>query len=204
MRKAFFTILLTTFCGLNILAQANVEREEYDVYAFVLKDIYKENIRTYSSAADFVILDRTIECDSSDMTRIKGLKKDLEQKNQTSFVLERKFPVKYTYFLINQDELDKFFAEGKIESNKILEETKKQGKVGIDMGGLIWQPFYQKYPEAVGYNSFSRVGFSPNRQFAALCVASEASFNGFSRIYILKKVKGKWKIHFSSQDVWAA
>jgi hypothetical protein len=64
-------------------------------------------------------------------------------------------------------------------------------------------PFYKKYPEASGYYTLSRVGF--NTLFAMVQVKREDIHSGFTRTYVLKKTKGKWKIlSFGSVTKWTA
>lgn len=196
MKKIIFTVLLIVISSFNVFAQTKVTKEEYAVYANILKMIYRENQQTYSNATQFVFLNNTSKGDSdiSIETKIKSLKSDFERKNKVSTKLERKFPIKYIYFLISQNKLDQHFKNGEIELGKIRERNKSRAGKTIETGAEIWIPFYEKYPKAQGYYSFSRVGFSSNKNFAMVCVNNDSNLFGFSRIYMLKNVKGKWKI----------
>ena len=158
-----------------------------------------------------MILSNTVKCedDSPEVAKgIKGVWKDYEQKNQTASTLERLFPVKHTYHLVTQSELDKFFEEGEIRQKQWREEKKRREeesgkkKIIFETGAEVWIPFYEKYAESQGYYSFSRVGFSPNKQFALLCVKNDSNLTGFTNTYLLKKVKGKWEILRESSSQW--
>jgi hypothetical protein len=197
MKKIVLTISLILFCAPNLLSQAGITQEEYAVYASVLRDIYKDNRQIYSNKSHFVILKNTKidpELDLTPSKRYKGLVAAFKRANLTSGIIERKFPLgaySETYYLVTKNEIDELFEKGKVEFDKRYEIEKNQ--MGLaNPGGTTWIPFYEKYPEASGYYSLSRVGF--NGLFAMVQVKRDDIHSGFTRTYILKKVKGKWKI----------
>jgi hypothetical protein len=197
MQKVAFIFLLILFCGFDVLGQTKVTREEYAVYASVLKVIYKDNRQTYSNKSHFVILEKTKvdpELDLPSGKRYKDLVESYKRNNLTSGLIEKKFSVgaySQTYYLVTQNDIDELFEKGEIEFRKRYEIDKLNRSI-LNPGGTTWTFFYDKYPEASGYYSLSRVGF--NKTLAMVQVKREDIYSGFSRTYILKKVKGKWKI----------
>ena len=205
MQKIASLILLILFCCFNLSAQTKLTQEEYAVYAAVLKVIYKENRETYSNKSEFVIVNETKvnpELDLSSGRKYKNLAKDFSRKNSTSAVIEKKFPrgaYSETYYLVSQAEIDDLHEKGRIEYEKRYAVEKLNPSI-VNPGGVTYTVFYQKYPEASGYYILSRVGF--NGQFAMVQVKGDLGWNGFSRTYILNRVKGKWRIITFNGSEW--
>jgi hypothetical protein len=205
MQKKVFFIFVILFCGLNLTAQTKLTQKEYAVYASVLKVIYKENRETYSNKSEFVILDETKvdpELELPSGRKYKKLVENFKQKNSTSGIVEKKFPrgaCSKNYYLVSQAEIDDINEKARIEYEKRYAVEKLNPSIA-NPGGSTWTLFYQKYPEASGYYSLSTVGFS--RQFAIIQVKGDLGWNGFSRTYILKRVKGNWKIVTFSGSEW--
>ena len=203
-----FYNFLDSFCAFNLSAQTKLTQEEYAVYASVLKVIYKENRETYSNKSEFVFINETkvdpeLELPSS--RKYRNLVKDFNRKNSFSGIVDKKFPrgaYSETYYLVSQAEVDELLEEGRVEAEKRRAERKLNNPNVryIETGTETWITFYQKYPESSGVHALSRVGFSG--QLAMVQVKGERSWNGFTRNYILKKVKGKWKIITSSGSEW--
>lgn len=199
MQKIAFLILLILFCCFNLSAQTKLTQEEYAVYAAVLKVIYKENRETYSNKSEFVFINETKvdpEIDLPSSRKYKNLVEDFKRKNSASGIVEKKFPrgaYSETYYLVSQADVDELLEKGRVESEKRCEEAKLNSSgVYTESPTMGCIPFYQKYPESSGHYTLSRVGFSG--QFAMVQVKGDLCWNGFSRYYILRKVKGKWKI----------
>lgn len=199
MQKIVFLIFLILFCGFNVSAQAKLTQEEYVVYASILKVIYKENRETYSNKSEFVFANETKvdpELELPASKRYKHLVDDFNRKNLTPAMIEKKFPrgaYSETYYLIAQAEIDELFEKGLVEAEKLRVEAESSSSgrsVASPTTDCI--PFYQKYPESSGHYNLSRVGFSG--RFAMVQIKGDLCWNGFSRNYILKKIKGKWKI----------
>jgi hypothetical protein len=200
-------ILLILSCVLNLSAQTKLTQEEYAVYASVLKVIHKENRETYSNKSEFVILNETRvdpELDLPSSRRYKKLVADFNLKNSVPGIVEKKFPrgaYSETYYLVSQTEVDELLEKGRIELAKRRAERKLNSSgVYVELPTETWIPFYQKYPESSGLHILSRVGFSG--QLAMVQVKGDHGWNGFSRTYILKRVKGKWRIITFSGSEW--
>lgn len=207
MWKMSFIIWLVLFFNITLPAQTKLTQEEYAVYASVLKEIYEENREAYSNKSHFVILENTkAEAESSfDSNRkYRNLVKDFKRKNLTSGIIEKKLPAgdySETYYLVSQAEIDELFEKGRIEYDRRYAE-KKLNKSDFGMGDTKWSAFYEKYPEASGYYSLSRVGF--NGRFAMVQVTRRDIYSGFSRTYILGKIKGRWQSVAAGGGEWVA
>jgi len=205
MQKIAFLIFAILLCGLNLSAQTKLTQEEYAVYANVLKVIYKENRETYSNKSEFVILDETKvdpELELPSGRKYKNLVENFEQKNSSSGIVEKKLPrgaYSENYYLVSQAEIDDINEKARTEYEKRYAVENLNPSIA-NPGGSTWTLFYQKYPEASGYYSLSRVGFSG--QFAMVQVKGDLGWNGFSRTYILKRVKDKWRIVTFSGSEW--
>ncbi|MGI8494094.1 MAG: hypothetical protein ACR2L1_02115 [Pyrinomonadaceae bacterium] len=207
MKKTAFLIFLVLFCGSSLLAQTKLTQEEYAVYASVLKVIYEHNRKTYSNKSEFVFINETkvdSELELPASKRYKNLISDFNRRNLTSAIIEKKFSrgaYSETYYLTTQAEVDELFKKGRIEAEKrrVEAELNSSGRyLGSPTASCML--FYQKYPESSGHYNLSRVGFSG--QFAMIQVKGDLCWNGFSRNYILKKIKGKWKIITFDGSEW--
>ncbi len=203
MKRLIFAVLVVCFCHAGLIAQTGATAEEYAVYAGVLRDIDRKNRRETKIKTSFVIFDKTVkpeEFDKSESPKMKGLIKDFREKNEISAKLTRRFPVNFSYGIVSQSELNKLLISG----SKNLDESKTENKVRNTKFGneIPWKGFYEQFPKANGYYLFSRVGFSANKKFA-LVYAERAEFHsGDFTKYILRKVRGKWKIYSASGTGW--
>lgn len=196
MRKLVLTIVFAITCASVVVGQAKLTSKDYAVYAHVLREIYKHNRETYSNKSEFVIVDKTRtdpELEMPSERRYRAVVKDFERKNAYSAAIERRLPrgaYSKTYYLVPQSEIDELNEKGRIEFEKRYAIDKLNPQIA-NPGGAPYTVFYQKYPEASGYYYLSRVGFSG--QTAIVQVEGDLGWNGFSRIYILKKIKGIWR-----------
>jgi hypothetical protein len=208
MRKIVFLIFLIPFCFFNVSSQKKLTQAEYAVYASVLKTIYKENRKTYSNKSEFVFLNETKldpELDLPSERKYKNLVKDFNRKKKAPGIIEKNFPrgaYSANYYLVSQAEVDELLEKGRIDLERRRAEAKESSTPNerIIIGGNYWTSFFQKYPQSSGLHILSRVGF--NGQFAMVQVQGNHGWVGFSRVYILKRMKGKWKIISSSGNEW--
>ena len=205
MKKIAFLIFLILLCGFNLSAQTKLTQEEYAVYASILKVVYKENRETYSNKSEFVIVNETKvdpELELPSERKYRNLVKNFNRKNLTPGIVEKSFPhgaYSETYYLVSQAEIDAINEKARIEYEKRYAVEKLNPSIA-NPGGSSWATFYQKYPEASGYYNLSRVGFSG--QFAMVQVKGDLGWNGFSRTYILRRVKSRWRIVTFSGSEW--
>lgn len=179
----------------NSISKVESSGEEYAVYSSVLRKVYADDRKTYSSCCEFVIVantktDKEAWEDSFDFAKDGNLFKDFERKNTTTEPLSRRLPFA-VYHFVSEEELDKLFAEGKA----IYEAAKARQKPNeIILGTEYWIPFYTKYPESAGVHTLSRVGFDAKRSLALVNVTFRSNLVGFSRMYVLSKKGRQWSI----------
>jgi hypothetical protein len=203
MRKILLSILLVFACSFSFFAQSNVTKEDYTVYSSVLRNIRLEALKESKTKFSFVILDDTSSnlniFDEYTAKRFRGLLRDFKRKNRTSSKLEKLFRVQYKYEITNQSKIDELLKIGSKEFKRIEAEYKARNIViGMGIGDIIWEPFYEKYPNANGYYQFSRVGFSADKRFALVLVEGKGGSWDSQMQYILREVKGRWTIYQSS------
>jgi hypothetical protein len=200
----FFTAFLLCVFSLNIFAQTEVTKEEYAIYATVLKSIYVDNFNENKTKLSFVIIDTTDKPDVvSDykVNKIRGLLNSFNQRNQVSVKLDKSFPIKYRYEITNKSEIDRLLEIGRKE----FDESQKKRKAPLPNGySEIWGPFHNKYLGSYGYYQFSRVGFGTGKEFALVYVEHTASESGSWTNYVLRKKKNHWMIYLSYGGGWDA
>jgi len=199
MKKVILTILLI-FSGVGgVLAAPAVSREEYAIYALVLKSIRLENPAERKTKYSFVILDETFAPTIDDgeyAAKFVNLTKDFRRRNETPVRLAARLPVAFEYRIIGKSRIDELLETGARALQRIEEEAKRRNGGGGGGGDdIIWRPFYDAYRNSNGYHRFSRIGFTPDRRFALVGVERKNGSSDESRTVILRKIKGVWTIH---------
>jgi hypothetical protein len=101
-----------------------------------------------------------------------------QKRNATTTLLTGDMNLGIGYILIGQSELDQIFAPN------------QDG----------WQVFYDRYPNAAGILSFSRVGFNTRFDQALVYLGIQSQYsNGSGHYYLLQKENGAWTIDQSVQ-----
>ena len=115
MNRLIFAFLLFCFCNLAIFAQINITKEEYGVYAGVLREINRENLDERKIKYSFVILDETFKpgfVNKYKSPKMKGLMTDFNRRNKTSIKLKRLIPINFRYEFIAKSEIDELLKIG--------------------------------------------------------------------------------------------
>ena len=174
--------------------QEGIEAEEYAVYSTLInKNTAEENANRL-----LVIQDKPFPwIGTLDEERDKfyeELKKstpalmaetvdDLIAKNKEHHTFTRRFDIKRPYVLVKQKELDSIF----------------------DTDGGRWEAFRQKFPEARGFSTFSRVGLNADKTQALVYQAhSCGDLCGGGSYLLLVKVNGIWAIKGSIGPTWVS
>lgn len=194
VEKCFSLAIITISIASAIYGQSGTTDDEYAVYSAVLRRVSEHDRNTYSSCCEFVILENT-KTDAQawegfDLAKYGNLFEDFKRNNAVTERIKRRLPFR-TYHLVGQEELDKLFAEGKA----IYEKAKANQKPNqIILGTEYWIPFYTKYPKSVGLYTLLKVGFERKRSLALVNVTFDSNLVGFSRMYVLRKKGGVWRI----------
>jgi hypothetical protein len=171
--------------AVQTIAQPAPEREEYVVYAALLKEMFigKETkqlvIERYTAVNDSSNSepDTFIEQLSPLM---KETTSDYKEKNKQSVELSDRFELKVKLNFLSRDELKRIFEK---------RDEKYDG----------WKAFRQKYPGAGEIITLSRVGFNPDKSQALIFVGYQCDWLcGEGNYILLTKRDGEWKIEKKS------
>jgi hypothetical protein len=197
--RLFISILTAMLCAAALVASQNTpaqnseampipDLDEYTVYSAVLNSKYAStkdeqiviNAETTSGPkrsfisfrGAYVGPKRRPELESSTTS-------DFDEKNRTSWLLEKRLDLKLNYVLVTSDELRTTFR--------------------LDAHGLpnkrTWEEFYLHYPGSSGLGSFSRVGFNAKHDQALVYIAVQHGLVGGSgRFCVLSRSDMMWKI----------
>ena len=101
---------------------------------------------------------------------------------------------------MSRNELDELFKVGGENAERIRNENAKNKKLPVSgsMSEVIWEPFHEKFPEANGYYSFSRIGFDSTKRFAVIQVYGEGAYWSSDWTYVLMKTKKGWGLYTAS------
>ncbi|MDD3297210.1 MAG: hypothetical protein PHU64_07650 [Candidatus Omnitrophica bacterium] len=156
--------------------------EEYSIYSEIFDGWYEKDNQDCLLVRDHTAVHREGDSFRQELSflasEIPGIKEetinDFLSKNIKAYPLSEFSSQKQKYKIISQDELDSLFES-------------KQPR---------WSRFRQKYPEAKGIFTLSRVGFSPDRTQALVYVANQwDSYSGSGNyIFLVKTGQGIWKI----------
>src|SRR5688572_10564589 len=94
MWKTTYSIIFFLICVFNVSAQTKLMKEEYAVYASVLKVLYNENRETYSNKSEFVFLNETKvdpELELPSDRKYRNLVKDFSRTHKTQGIIEKNF-----------------------------------------------------------------------------------------------------------------
>jgi hypothetical protein len=214
--KIIFAVFLIAFCSFNLVAQSNVTKEDYVVYAGVFESIYAEGFKRAEYKTSFVVLDKTIEPNFISLEKLlinesilhylyktnssselvpatfEVLLNNFRENNKQSAKIEKQFPIEYEYKIITKNEIDQLLATGEKEYQEIL-KTRSNPFFGKKLG-FVWKPFHKKYQNSSGYYNLSKVGYSANKQLALVYTNLVGGDHGSSTFYILEKVRDKWEV----------
>jgi hypothetical protein len=175
--------------------QQGIEDEEYAVYSALINASLNDENRnrplvieeTPSPWIGFIDEERASFYDDlkkSSPALLAETVDDLQAKNKESHKFERRFDIGRPYLLISEKELEDIFQEG---------------------GGGGWDEFFQKYPQARGFATFSRVGFNQEKTQALVYQAhSCGGLCGGGSYVLLVKSNGVWTSKGSIGPVWVS
>lgn len=180
----FLVVVLTACTGGTPVPASTPSAEEFDaeeqaVYAALLYNLY--------SAASYVIMDTTatgpagVGDTASTLDRIVQDMRGVDQKTADSFrvrndvahAVRSDLDLGSAYVLLNQGEMSLIFS---------------QNRDG-------WQAFYDRYPDASGITTLSRVGFNSTLDQALVYVGTMSNWLAGGGYYVLlKKINGSWMV----------
>ena len=204
--KAIYTcyaslgIVLFLLASPDSRAQEKVSSNEYAVYGVVLSELYRENLGADSGKPVLVIQMETHASVASG-SPYQNLERDFYRMNWIRANIEKQLPpadYAATYYLILKAEIDELLERGTAEWKKQYDRQNEYAKLNNlpltpATNGPAWKLFYEKFPGAGAYYTFSRVGFSG--RFAMVNVSWRSEDCELSSTYILRKVRRVWKVY---------
>lgn len=153
--------------------------EEYAVYSALIPSVYNNAL--------IVIEDTTAQPDSGLFSPSEAARfmrnyhpelgdkiwSDFETKNETPFVLERRFALSVEYVFISKQEIESIFSKN----------------------ASGWEDFYAKYPGSQGILTLSRIGFNEAKDTAVLYAGNQSHWvAGEGNMVLMKKTAGRWTV----------
>ena len=195
MRLLLITFLATSLFTHVAVSQAASTGDECAVYNALMKSTYRDERVEFPTDSYYVIYRQTKIEDDLHLDVAKN-HRDLA----ASFIAANKYPASLTsnldfakYYLVEEQEINEYFEKAQAEIKAIEAEAKAQNAGVIILPTNYWRLFHQKYPNAYGLYSLSRVGFSRNKEYALVQIVRDSALTGYSRTYLLRKVKGTWE-----------
>ena len=160
-----------------------LETEEYAVYSSIIQ----RNPVGINLDSPILIREQTIsDLDSFEHTLESvpplpaRLVDSYRSRNTALYTLDPNLHIELVYALMPEEEFEKIFRRG----------------------GSVWVRFQDRYPQAGGVVSFSRVGFGANQDEALVLMGYRCGdLCGTGGLYLLAKEEGGWKIQ-ESLIVW--
>jgi hypothetical protein len=186
LRKLFlaFVLLTLTACTATPTAQPTpapeqVDVEEQAVYAFLLPKMY--------TFTEFVIMDTT----ATDPGGVDNTARTLD------FVLQNMHnvaPETLDSFRTRNDVAHPIRPDMNLSDPYTLLSQAVKNQI-FDQNQSGWEEFYNRYPQAPGITTLSRVGFNATFDQALVYIGTQSNWLAGAGYYVLlKKVAGGWSI----------
>ena len=201
---AFFIFTCTLLLSPSEGICQRITAEEYKIYALVLRDVYREQIRNGIKKPLLLILSETsldnTAASGKEPGKMRGLSRSLVERNSRPGKFANRFPVTFQIELIDRSEIIRLIEIGK-------QETEKQPKSFVNQSGQTvfysnapcgpptWKYFYQRFPRVNEYFRLSRIGYSVNGRFAVVETNGEGQDSSSSWTHTFIKTKKGWQIY---------
>jgi len=169
-------------------ATDQINREEQTVYAFLLAKLYQHKgyVIMADTATSSTGVDNTAQTLDYVLQNMHGMASgtlaSFRARNTSSQVLRPDMQLGGPFTLLSQNARSQIFS---------------QNQSG-------WDIFYNRYPQAPGITTFSRVGFDANFDQALVYMGTQSNWLvGTGYYFLLKKVYGTWSID-QQVMIWAS
>jgi hypothetical protein len=163
---------LIVFLAIECVAgQSRITNEEYEIYGLVLTEFFRDRNRDNSGDPEkhFVIASKTATSipDTVIAKDRSSLYRSFYDRNKRQASLARRFSVRFSYSLADEQEILDWAARDEAEYRAEQEQLRKEGKPpNGGPCGAEWKRFYSRFPKSFGYYRLSRVGFSRDHRRA--------------------------------------
>lgn len=204
MRTLLASVIVFLAIG-AVAAQSQTTIEEYEIYGLVLTEFFRDGNRRNSGSPEehFVIASKTMTVDSSSAEEeVSSLYKSFNNRNKDQASLERRFPVRFSYSIVDEQVIllwakqdqEEFDAKMKAATERALKDhTALPG----DMCGAEWERFHSRFPKSFGYYRLSRIGFSRDHRWAYLRIDGKGSSWDWSSSYWVRWTRRGWRTYKS-------
>ena len=174
--QRFLLILLLVLVAAGFATAAKpdtVTAEEYSVYSALIVSKFLHKTTTLA------VIKANTEFDINAVSIPKAFDADFQTKIGSTSTLKRHFQIDATYLLLTANQLDVLFK-------------------GFSDEG--WEAYWKKYPHATGLLTFSRVGFSAQKNKAFVYAHESCGPRcGDGSSFLLEKENGSWKVKEEKQ-----
>ena len=166
----------------TITATPDLAREEELVFAALLEEYYLSDLYILMNLTQTDIVglagSDTIERVVKSLPDMDpGTLEDFKSRNETSHSLRTSMILGSRYYLMSQEEM--------------------QGLFGENQNG--WEIFYNRYPEAPGIITFSKVGFNEAVDQALVYLGIQSHWlAGSGTYFLMEKIGGTWTVKQSA------
>jgi hypothetical protein len=156
-----------------------IDLQEQAVYAFLLPNMYRNKgfVIMSATATGVTGVDNTAQTLGYVLQNLHGVAPEtvasFRSRNSTTYPISAEMNLGYPYTLLSQAQRNRIF--------------------GQNQSG--WDIFYNRYPQAPGITTLSRVGFNPTFDQALVYIGTQSNWLAGSGYYILlRKADGVWSI----------
>lgn len=176
MRKLLLSVTILFCCVFQVLAQEQIELEEYEVYKVLLGDGYQSVVSKFTVVDE---LNLVLKTRKRELAVVQSeTRKNYNRRNQRSFELQNIFGIKPNVKLVVGEDVSSFFEMAR--KNELAAEN----------------AFYEKFGSRT-LTYLSRVGFNRNKDQALVSYTSNTGLCGTcstNYVFVLSKQNGAWKI----------
>lgn len=168
-----------TLAPISTPSAKQMDSEQQVIYAFLLTNTYQHK--------GYVLMDTT----STGVTSVDNTAQSLDYVQQNMHSVD---PETLNSFRERNDQAYPISADMDLGfPYTLLSQAGRQKIFGENQSG--WEVFYERYPQAPGITTLSRVGFNASLDQALVYIGTQSNWLAGSGYYILlNKLDGAWKI----------
>jgi hypothetical protein len=168
-----------TLAPISTPSAKQMDSEQQVIYAFLLTNTYQHK--------GYVLMDTT----STGVTGVDNTAQSLDYVQQNMHSVD---PETLNSFRERNDQAYPISADMDLGfPYTLLSQAGRQKIFGENQSG--WEVFYERYPQAPGITTLSRVGFNASLDQALVYIGTQSNWLAGSGYYILlNKLDGAWKI----------
>src|SRR5689334_16743965 len=201
--KAVLSSMIVLLVIGSVPGQSRVTDEEYEIYGLVLTKFFRDRNERNSGEHEkhFVIASKTGVLDPATFIaeRRTSLYKSFYDRNKSQASFQRRFPVRFSYSLVDEPTMLASVAREESEYRAEQERLRGEGKLlGGGTCGPEWKWFHERFPKSFGYYRVSKIGFSRDHRLAYLEIVGKGSTWEEYAFYWLRWTRRGWRTEKAS------